>query len=363
MRGATGLVNIHHFCFTVMDLKRTVEFYTNVVGLELRSMTHYEYEGYGQSLFGTDWREHLDGDAVLDIAVLELNGVRIEFNQYLNPLSAPYHCDPSRAGSAHLGIKVQDIDKVRRRLEDYGVEFHSPMAIFNESQHRPWRWCHFRDPDGIIIELVEETPVNFQLEQMGERLRETRLSRGLTLKNVASGSDISAAHLSQIERGETAPSVAALLGISAALGVGPDFFFRPSPSEDAWTSPMCTNGETPESAEAPGLQLDGDGHADGVFDSLKVIGSAHQRWLTARNAPIQLVRVRFDEGAEVRVEPFSKQGVESALLSEGTLLVEIGQNSHVLTPGSTYSCDRLGERRFVNIGETPAIGVWAIVAS
>lgn len=54
--------------------------------------------------------------------------------------------------------------------------------------------------------------------ELGERLRRLRFERGLTLKQVEEKADVSATHLSEIERGKTSPTVGALVRIARALG-------------------------------------------------------------------------------------------------------------------------------------------------
>jgi catechol 2,3-dioxygenase-like lactoylglutathione lyase family enzyme len=149
-----SILGAHHVSFSVTDIEKTVHFYRDVLGLSLRSRSQNEYEGLGTALFGTKWGlNHPHAD--LQIAVMELGGSRIEFIQYKDPASQPYHMNPSIAGSAHLAIRVDDIVAERKRLEGLGVEFHAPINIFRETGQPEWKWCYFRDPDGICLELVE----------------------------------------------------------------------------------------------------------------------------------------------------------------------------------------------------------------
>ena len=80
----------------------------------------------------------------------------VEFIEYKDPRAQPYHQNPSIAGSAHLAFKVDNIEETRKRLEAAGVEFHYPIQSFMEEGTIEWKWCYFRDPDGIILELVEQ---------------------------------------------------------------------------------------------------------------------------------------------------------------------------------------------------------------
>lgn len=57
--------------------------------------------------------------------------------------------------------------------------------------------------------------------ELGERIKQLRLARNLTLKQVGEKAKVSATHLSEIERGKTSPTVGALVRIARALGEEP----------------------------------------------------------------------------------------------------------------------------------------------
>jgi hypothetical protein len=50
---------------------------------------------------------------------------------------------------------TDDIEGERVRLEQAGVHFHTPIRTVEDPGKTPWRWCYFRDPDGICVELVQ----------------------------------------------------------------------------------------------------------------------------------------------------------------------------------------------------------------
>jgi len=260
-----------------------------------------------------------------------------------------------------MALKVRNIDKVRERLESAGVEFHSSTTTFPETGDLPWLWCYFRDPDGIVVELVEEMPASYQLEAMADRLRQTRLARGMTLKEVAGESNISAAHLSQVERGETIPSISTLLSISAALGVSSDYFFRPESDSRSQQPSRQENGGRPDAIEVlvqepatPLLMTPGE------RDGRRITGGVEWQHLTSPNAAIRLTQIRYDPGAAIDELALGQTGNESMFVIEGTLLVEMGPSTQTLTSGMSVAYDRATPRRFSNVGDVPAIGVWAI---
>lgn len=54
--------------------------------------------------------------------------------------------------------------------------------------------------------------------EVGRRIRRIRFRKGMTLKEVASASNLSATHISEIERGNASPTIGALQRIADALG-------------------------------------------------------------------------------------------------------------------------------------------------
>lgn len=142
---------IWHVSFSVTDIERTIDFYQRCLGFSVRMRNRNEYDGLGRALFGTKWgidQAHAD----LLWVMMERCGLTVEFIQYLDPTAKPYHMDPSVAGSAHIAFEVSDIEGERQRLESLGVEFNAPINISHVTGNK---WCYFRDPDGICLELVE----------------------------------------------------------------------------------------------------------------------------------------------------------------------------------------------------------------
>ena len=74
---------------------------------------------------------------------------------------------------------------------------------------------------------------NEQAMDVGVRLRELRLERGLSMRSLARLSGLSTNALSMIERGKTSPSVSTLYKLSEALEVPITAFFRTEPPRQA----------------------------------------------------------------------------------------------------------------------------------
>jgi transcriptional regulator with XRE-family HTH domain/catechol 2,3-dioxygenase-like lactoylglutathione lyase family enzyme len=340
MNGSDRPIAFHHVSSVVADLDRSVAFYSGLLGLEVRSRTRCEMGRLQIAGTGVDWT---GGGAdwstePVDVVLLELGGIRIELAQPLKPASVPR--DRSGPSTTHVALRVTNVRELRQTLEAAGVHFLTPLLVFPEEGHRPWIWCRCEDPDGHEVELVEEMPTSYQLERMAERLREMRAQRGLTLKEVAAQSSISVAHLSQVERGETVPSVPTLLAISSSLGVSPDYFFRAA-AGDRTTDSSGAATRKAEQAEPPAI-----------------IGVVEWQWLTAPDATIKLAKIRYDAGAATSAPGDGATGSASCTVLEGTLLAEVGSTRNVLAAGSSISYDLSGPHRFSNVGDGPAVGFW-----
>jgi catechol 2,3-dioxygenase-like lactoylglutathione lyase family enzyme/transcriptional regulator with XRE-family HTH domain len=349
-----GVVGIHHINFNVQDLDRTVDFYTRLLGFELRSRAIH----HGDPTVGLDMladahaRETtlgLDGET----AVLELTGMRVEFTQWLSPRTVPGPCDALMAGSAHLAIRVKDVAKTRSRLEKAGVVFRTPADhVFEEEGRQPWKWSTFRDPDGIPVELFQEQPVTDLVRKLGSRIRETRMARGLTLKQAATMSEISTAHLSQVERGDAIPSLPALVGISATLGVSPEYFLRIDSEE--WRKELSGSRPAASAAELIAAQAGVRVVRPDDHQVTSVSGGIEWHWMTAEEGPLSIVQMRFEPGAVSEDQGQAQTGKETAVVLQGTLQVELGSQVEVLEADSTISYDRSVTRRFKNVGAVPA---------
>jgi catechol 2,3-dioxygenase-like lactoylglutathione lyase family enzyme len=141
---------IHHTGIIVSDLERSVDFYQDVLGLEMAtepSPVNDDPElGRGLGVPGAALRTvtFSVGDGTLEL---------LEYSAPESPIDTPM---PQNAlGSHHLAFLVDDIEAKMGELETKGVRFFSRPNTIDEGVLAGWRWAYFTDPDGITLELVE----------------------------------------------------------------------------------------------------------------------------------------------------------------------------------------------------------------
>src|SRR5713226_2080452 len=82
-------------------------------------------------------------------------------------------------------------------------------------------------------QLFEKWPNRETVENIGQRIRQLRESRGMTQSQLQARSRVSRSYLSRIESGQMTPSLGTLEKISEALGVGLNRFFIPESDGEA----------------------------------------------------------------------------------------------------------------------------------
>lgn len=73
---------------------------------------------------------------------------------------------------------------------------------------------------------MQRKAVHIQIEKLGKKIRDTRISNRVSLRELAKHTGLTRSFLSQVERGIAAPSLASLGKIAQSLNLGLSYFFK-----------------------------------------------------------------------------------------------------------------------------------------
>lgn len=153
--------------------------------------------------------------------------------------------------------------------------------------------------------------------KIGEKIKELRLQKELTLKDVSEKSNLSISFLSQVERGLTSVSILTLQSISEVLEVDLSYFF---------TFPKKYATNIKRSFEQEYFRM---GESDFIYYSLS------NDSLEERKLDPMLVNILPCE-REKEIYPSSHKGEEFLYVLEGILTLYVGTEIHQLYPGDSY---------------------------
>jgi len=172
--------------------------------------------------------------------------------------------------------------------------------------------------------------------KLGGVLRKARLSKGLTLDDVASKCGYSKALLSRIENNNVFPSIDSLTRISLVLELSLYDIFSSLP--------------TPETAVL----------RRGERRRLKIEEEELQLELLASDIhSIAMLPILLSDeaGSGSRRQMREHPGQEWALVTKGKMEVTVGDNTYVLKEGDTIYFDSGIPHKFVNAGKEPSEGI------
>lgn len=175
--------------------------------------------------------------------------------------------------------------------------------------------------------------------ELGRRIRETRRERRMTLRQVETLADVSTTHLSQIERGQTSPTIGVLARIARALGRSSSYFVE--------------REERPEISHLPTASRDRFELSPGVTCETLTAGPAGSRMCA--------YRLRFaGEGASLGLASRESTGESLYLVVRGRLEADFGFGPMPLAAGDAVQASFARPHQLVAIGDG-AIEVLAVL--
>lgn len=129
------LIGFEHIGSTSRDLDRTIAFYCDLLGFKL-VLRKPQTSG--------------------ELAFLDAGGGMLEVFAPAADIAPARDVPPNEAGMRHLTLAVTDLDAMIAKLEAAGVQIvERPRMAHNTELIK--RVAFVRDPDGIMVELIERT--------------------------------------------------------------------------------------------------------------------------------------------------------------------------------------------------------------
>lgn len=175
--------------------------------------------------------------------------------------------------------------------------------------------------------------------EIGEKLKAMREARRLTLKQLGDRVGCTGAHLSQIEKGHTSPSIATLKNIAKALGVNIVDFFDHDEGE----------------SEPVVMKV-----ADRRDMSVRKWDARIQQLVrSTRGKLIQPFYTVVPPGGGSK-ESYTHAGEEFGIVLKGTLTLTVGGNTHAVATGESFYYSSRTPHDWINNGEDEVEVVWVI---
>ena len=170
---------------------------------------------------------------------------------------------------------------------------------------------------------------------IGERLRELREARNISMRTLATKSGLSANALSMIERGKASPSVSTLYKLAEALGVSITLFFA---SDDQRKQVVFLKGDARARVS----------FTRGIFEGL----GGEQ--FVGRVEPFMLT---LDNGANSRPRSMMHTGHEFVFCMRGELEYQVEREIFEMKPGDSLLFAAQLKHKWRNAGKTVATAI------
>lgn len=138
---------IRHFGIVVSDIEKSLHFYRDILGLQIKR-DMLEEGDFIDAILG------LKNVQVRTVKMSADNGSLVELLWYKShPQKTGKPKEICGTGASHVAFTVENVEKEYERLKKNGVKFNCPPQISPDGKVKV-TFCY--DPDNTPIELVEE---------------------------------------------------------------------------------------------------------------------------------------------------------------------------------------------------------------
>ena len=197
--------------------------------------------------------------------------------------------------------------------------------------------------------------------EIGERVHQRRVELGLSIRELARRSDLSASFISQVERGKVNVSVDSLQRIAEQLNISILYFLNkeisktksPYPGE-----PQPTQLNSPNSSPVeytPVIEV-----ANRPKLTLPASGMTYELLTDDLNRKMEAIFERLKPGASKSARPLREPTEEFIYMLSGSLSVGLDTGEHTLNPGDTIYFEGKSLRRLACVSKSED-AVWIAV--
>jgi transcriptional regulator with XRE-family HTH domain len=201
---------------------------------------------------------------------------------------------------------------------------------------------------------------------IGRRLGVYRAARGMRVAELARAVGVTPSLISQIEHGQSRPSVSTLFALAQALDVAVDAFFREAPDVPAEPPPAAAGRGAAAPAETAPTGPAQDAPSRGVVhpDGRAVIdiegGVRWERLTRATLDHLDFIELVYPPGAQSHPRQYTHPGTEMVLVMSGCLEISVGFEHYRLRPGDSIDFPSSLPHRYANPWEETARAVTVI---
>lgn len=176
--------------------------------------------------------------------------------------------------------------------------------------------------------------------KFGEKIREIRERKKITMKVVAQKASVSESLMSQIERNKISPAIDTLLRIADVLDIDLEYLFSDYKKN---RSVNLVHAEERNEYKVK----------DVCFQQLcRTPGEAEHG--------IEAYMMEIAVGGESKSEEYGHTGKELGVIIEGSGEFKIGSDSYIIKEGDSISFDSDIPHRVINLGDIPLKAFWVI---
>ncbi|WP_053076705.1 helix-turn-helix domain-containing protein [Caenimonas sp. SL110] len=181
------------------------------------------------------------------------------------------------------------------------------------------------------------------VDRVGEEIRQLRRSRGLSIAELAHRINRSVGFLSQIERGQSKPSLKDLYAISVSLGVQIGWF-------------MLDQVPPPENERGIVVRANARRRYEGE-------GITTEALSPRLGDELEMLISTFQPGTALKNRVANHKGRETGFIMEGQLEMWIGKDHFLLDKGDSYTFLSSVPHSSRNPGDIPTVVLWVVMAA